>query len=111
MKAIKQLCTPRKSVFDVSKRDTVLNLTHLTAAATGNYSAGRNHGWRKAVHLALTENPITHRVSDKLTVPEFFRLASQHQGLGESLPVRRPGYLLEKPGREYGESKPKRKTE
>jgi hypothetical protein len=30
MKALKQLCTPRKSVFDVSKRDTVLNLTHLT---------------------------------------------------------------------------------
>ena len=30
MKALKQLCTPRKSVFDVSKRDTALNLTHLT---------------------------------------------------------------------------------
>ena len=30
MKALKQLCIPRKSVFDVSKRDTVLNLTHLT---------------------------------------------------------------------------------
>lgn len=30
MKALKQLCIPRKGVFDVSKRDTVLNLTHLT---------------------------------------------------------------------------------
>jgi hypothetical protein len=29
MKALKQLCIPRKSVFDVSKRGTVLNLTHL----------------------------------------------------------------------------------
>ena len=34
MKALKQLCTPRKSVFDVSKRDTVLNLTHLKANET-----------------------------------------------------------------------------
>lgn len=30
MKTIRELCTPRDSVFDVSKRDTVLNLTHLT---------------------------------------------------------------------------------
>jgi hypothetical protein len=29
MKTLKKLCTPRASVFDVSKRDTVLNLTHL----------------------------------------------------------------------------------
>jgi len=30
MKPLKQLCVPRDSVFDVSKRDTVLNLSHLT---------------------------------------------------------------------------------
>lgn len=29
MKPLKKLCTPRDSVFDVSKRDTVLNLSHL----------------------------------------------------------------------------------
>ena len=29
MKPLKKLCTLRDSVFDVSKRDTVLNLTHL----------------------------------------------------------------------------------
>lgn len=29
MKSLKQLCTPRDSVFDTSKRDTVLNLAHL----------------------------------------------------------------------------------
>lgn len=29
MKPLKQLCTPRESVFDTSKRDTVLNLAHL----------------------------------------------------------------------------------
>ena len=29
MKSLKQLCTPRSSIFDASKRDTVLNLTHL----------------------------------------------------------------------------------
>lgn len=31
MKPLKELCTPRDSVFDIAKRDTVLNLTHLTA--------------------------------------------------------------------------------
>ncbi len=30
MKTLHQLCTPRDSVFDIAKRDTVLNLTHLT---------------------------------------------------------------------------------
>ncbi len=29
MKTLKAACTPRESVFDASKRDTVLNLTHL----------------------------------------------------------------------------------
>ncbi|MBI2363388.1 MAG: hypothetical protein HYV01_00060 [Deltaproteobacteria bacterium] len=29
MKPLKQLCTPRESVFDAAKRDTVLNLIHL----------------------------------------------------------------------------------
>src|SRR4051812_45279235 len=30
MKTLQQLCIPRDSVFDIAKRDTVLNLTHLT---------------------------------------------------------------------------------
>jgi len=30
MKPLKELCIPRDSVFDVARRDTVLNLTHLT---------------------------------------------------------------------------------
>jgi len=29
MKSLKQLCVPRDSVFDIAKRDTVLNLSHL----------------------------------------------------------------------------------
>ncbi|MCI0428429.1 MAG: DUF499 domain-containing protein [Nitrospiraceae bacterium] len=29
MKSLQQLCVPRDSVFDIAKRDTVLNLTHL----------------------------------------------------------------------------------
>ena len=49
----------------------------MTAAATGHYSLGRNRGWRKAVRFALTENPVTHRVSDEPIVPEFFRLVSE----------------------------------
>lgn len=31
MKSLQQLCVPRESLFDVSKRDTVLSLTHLAA--------------------------------------------------------------------------------
>jgi hypothetical protein len=31
MKPLKDLCIPRESVFDIARRDTVLNLTHLTA--------------------------------------------------------------------------------
>ena len=31
MKTLQEMCTPRESVFDVSKRDTVLSLTHLAA--------------------------------------------------------------------------------
>src|SRR5687767_13409084 len=29
MKSLKQLCVPRDSVFDLARRDTVLNLSHL----------------------------------------------------------------------------------
>ena len=31
MKPLKDLCTPRDSVFDIARRNTVLNLAHLTA--------------------------------------------------------------------------------
>jgi hypothetical protein len=50
----------------------------MTAASTGHFDLGRNRGWRKAVRFALTENPITHRVSDQPVVPEFFRLVSEN---------------------------------
>ena len=49
----------------------------MTAAATGNAVTGRNRGWRKAVRYALTENPVTQRVTDQSVVPEFFRLVSE----------------------------------
>lgn len=49
----------------------------MTAAATGNAVIGRNRGWRKAVRFALTENPVTHRMTDQPVVPEFFRLVSE----------------------------------
>lgn len=35
MKPLKDLCIPRDSVFDIARRDTVLNLTHLTAEKIG----------------------------------------------------------------------------
>lgn len=31
MRTLKALCTPRESIFDIAKRDTVLNLSHLAA--------------------------------------------------------------------------------
>ena len=45
-----------------------------TAAATGDVVTGRDRCWRKAVRLALTENPVSACSSDKPQVPEFFRL-------------------------------------
>ncbi len=51
----------------------------MTAAATGNFMTGRNRGWRKAVRFALTENPVAGGLSDRPTVPEFFRLVSDYE--------------------------------
>ncbi len=31
MKSLKELCIPRDSIFDIARRDTVLNLSHLTS--------------------------------------------------------------------------------
>lgn len=45
----------------------------MAAAATGHFQAGRGRGWRKAVGIALTENPIA--LSDERRTPDFFRLA------------------------------------
>ena len=73
----------------------------MTAAATGNYAAGRNRGWRKAVRFALTENPVTHRVSDQPTVPEFFRLVSEAAAAEAPAPPSPQAYLLEKPVKAY----------
>jgi hypothetical protein len=56
----------------------------MTAAATGNFLAGRGRGWRKALRYALTENPITSRPSDQPVVPEFFRLVSGTVSTDES---------------------------
>lgn len=78
----------------------------MTAAATGHHSNGRNRGWRKAVRFALTENPITHRMTDQPVVPEFFRLVAQHAGAEETVATTAPGYLLEKPEEEYAAVKP-----
>jgi hypothetical protein len=77
----------------------------MTAAATGHFQLGRNRGWRKAVRFALTENPVTDRVSDRPVVPEFFRLVSESVAKEEVQPSPPPGYLLEKPETEYGISR------
>jgi hypothetical protein len=57
----------------------------MTAAATGNAVAGRNRGWRKGVRYALTENPVTQRMTDKAVVPEFFRLVSENFSADENV--------------------------
>ena len=59
----------------------------MTAAATGNYLAGRGRGWRKALRYALTENPITARPPDHPVVPEFFRLVSGTVSTEETEPI------------------------
>jgi len=72
----------------------------LTAAATGHFELGRSRGWRKAVRFALTENPVTDRVSDQPVVPEFSgrkRKRSQEEGQ-HSLPSEGE---VEKAGTEY----------
>lgn len=77
----------------------------MTAAATGNAVTGRNRGWRKAVRYALTENPVTQRMTDQSIVPEFFRLVSENFSTDETvtslsskdLPAKSgQGYLPEK---------------
>ena len=82
----------------------------MTAAATGHHSAGRNRGWRKAVRFALTENPVTHRMTDQPVVPEFFRLVSEHAATEKSASTPPPGYLLEKPAEEYAATKPAKRS-
>ena len=59
----------------------------MTAAATGNYLAGRGRGWRKALRYALTENPVTARPPDQPVVPEFFRLFSGAVSTDASEPI------------------------
>ena len=59
----------------------------MTAAATGNYLAGRGRGWRKALRYALTENPVTARPPDQPVVPEFFRLVSGTVSTDASEPI------------------------
>jgi hypothetical protein len=78
----------------------------MTAAATGHFQLGRNRGWRKAVRFALTENPVTDRVSDQPVVPEFFRLVSESVAREEARHSPPPGYLFEKPDREYEATHP-----
>ena len=78
----------------------------MTAAATGHFQLGRNRGWRKAVRFALTENPVTDRVSDQPVVPEFFRLVSESVAKEEAQHSPPPGCLLEKPDKEYSTTHP-----
>ena len=58
----------------------------MTAAATGHCTTGRGVGWRKAVRYALTENPITHRLTEQPIVPEFFRLIEKDAGIFDQPP-------------------------
>ncbi len=73
----------------------------MTAAATGNAVTGRNRGWRKAVRYALTENPVTQRMTDQSVVPEFFRLISESLVTGETSSIPSTNELPDKPDEEY----------
>ena len=78
----------------------------MTAAATGNAVTGRNRGWRKSVRFALTENPLTHRMSDQPVVPEFFRLVSESVAADETVVLPHAEHQLEKSDKEYSHVKP-----
>ena len=77
----------------------------MTAAATGNAVTGRNRGWRKAVRFALTENPLTHRMTDQPVVPEFFYLVSESVAADESAALPSTVHHLEKSDKEYSHAK------
>jgi hypothetical protein len=55
MKAPKQLCTPRKSIFDVSKRDTLLNLGIVRHALFAAYKTAETEGTRDSITWLKTE--------------------------------------------------------
>ncbi len=65
MKPLKTLCVPRDSVFDTARRDTVLNLTHLS----GNKIDGK---------AFLEENYVTSGMNT-LLVEAFRRLQGTSQ--------------------------------
>ena len=77
----------------------------MTAAATGHFELGRGRGWRKAVRFALTENPVTDRVSDQPVIPEFFRLVSESVAREEGQPPPPPGNTAEKIRMEFPASR------
>jgi hypothetical protein len=77
----------------------------MTAAATGHFEVGRSRGWRKAVRFALTENPVTDRVSDQPVVPEFFRLVSESVAREEGQHPSPPERPLEQAETEYRSSR------
>jgi len=54
-----------------------------TAAVTGYATADCNRGWHKAVHFALTENPVG-PFSEENRVPEYFQAAAQQTIFGAS---------------------------
>lgn len=56
MKSLKQLCTPRKSVFDPSKRDTVLNLSHLVTAKIDAAEFFEENFVTEGMRVLLTES-------------------------------------------------------
>ena len=54
MKTLKQVCTPRASVFDPAKRDTVLSLNHLVR---GHIDPGEFFAdFRKPLTLLITQS-------------------------------------------------------
>jgi hypothetical protein len=96
MKALKQLCIPRKSVFDISKRDTVLNLTHLT---DDKISAAEFFGENSVTDGMRTLLIEAHRRLQGKSSQAVFKLTQAMGGFYGSVLARRPRNATCRPSR------------
>ena len=95
IKPLLDLCTPRDSVFDVSNRDTVLNLNHLVEGKIDGRSFFEENYVTDGMRTLLTEafrrlEGKSEQAVFKLTqpmVPEFFRLVSGAVSADASEPI------------------------
>jgi len=93
MKSLKQLCTPRDSLFDTSKRDTVLNLAHLIDDKIDGKSFFEENYVTDGMHTLLVE---AFRRLQKKSEQSVFKL-TQAMGGGKTHNLITLGMLAKNP--------------